>query len=334
MNVQRIEHQDGDPGVEQTIRAMRRLIQRGRTEPEIRELAAKILRSRGVSAFNWDGEARAIYEWVRKNIRFTRDVYSHETLTAPADTVRLGIGDCDDFTVLICSLMGTIGADCRIVTIGTDSRNYAAARGAANPEFCHVYPEVLISGRWIPMDAARRNPEFGKGPERYTRKRWWAIDSEEYADMSGIRTSIAPGQGPAGAWRANVYSPFRTAAIAATGTYLPKFPVAPPSQRRRRPPLGLGNYGQRAIVRGLGDDWDAGDIASVITAGTTGAANIITAERASPYNLVPTTSVNGQRSTALLSPAAILPTSTIGGIGTGTLLIGAALLGVVLLARR
>jgi len=43
-----------------------------------------------------------------------------------------------------------------------------------------------------------------------------------------------------------------------------------------------------------------GAITQAITAGTTGAANIITAERASPYNLVPTTSTaQGARSPIL-----------------------------------
>jgi hypothetical protein len=212
----------------------------------------------------------------------------------------LGIADCDDFTILICSLLKTVGADCRIITIATDP----------DGEFCHVYPEAEINGRWVAMDAARKHAAFGKSPERFTRKRAWPVDSEGYSDMRGLgdgRQSIAPGEGPQGAWTARVYPPFRVAARRMTGTYLSAVPVAPPHQRFHRPPVGLGNYGVPAARRALADfscgdmrrtlgqsPWgncEAGDtaceIATIIQAGTQGTANVIAAERATPYNLSP-----------------------------------------------
>lgn len=336
MNLTRIPHLDGDPGVAQTIRQMRRLIHAGKQDPKVHELAAQILRKANVPAYDWEGEARAIYEAVRRNLRFTRDVDGNETLHAAADIIRLGIGDCDDHTVLICSLLKTIGCDCRIVTIATDPGG----------EFSHVYPEAEVNGRWISLDAARRHPAFGKSPEHYTRKRVWCVDSEEFTDMRGmgnVRQSIAPGQGPAGAWRANVYPPFRIPARQMTGTYLNKFPVAPPHQQFKRPPIGLGNYGvpaaRRALAdfsredirRTLGDDssdgFDWSGLATAITGATTGAANIITAERASPYNLVPTTSMQRSASPSFLP----ISSSVGGGISTNTLLIGAAVIGGALL---
>ncbi len=341
MKLTRIPHLDGEPGVAQTISQMRRLIQQGKQDPTVHELAAQILRKANVPAYDWEGEARAIFEAVRRNLRFTRDVDGNETLHAAADIIRLGIGDCDDHTVLICSLLKTIGCDCRIVTVATDSSG----------EFSHVYPEAQVNGRWISLDAARRNPAFGKSPEHYTRKRVWCVDSEEFTDMRGLgnlRGSIAPGQGPQGAWRANVYSPFRVPARRmSTGTYLDKFPVAPPHQQFKRPPIGLGNYGlpaaQRALCdfsrqdvrRTMGDDSGGGidwsGLATAIQGATTGAANIITAERASPFNLVPTTSTQQRAATPLLPISSQVAGS---GISTNTLLIGGAVLfGAVMLAR-
>ena len=337
MKLTRIPHLDGDPGVAQTIRQMRRLIHEGKQDPKVHELAAQILRKANVPAYDWEGEARAIFEAVRRNLRFTRDVDGNETLHAAADIIRLGIGDCDDHTVLICSLLKTIGCDCRIVTIATD----------AGGEFSHVYPEAEVNGRWVSLDAARQHPAFGKSPERFTRKRVWCVDSEEFTDMRGlagnVRQSIAPGQGPAGAWRANVYPPFRIATRGMSGTYLDKFPVAPPHQQFKRPPIGLGNYGVPAarralsdfgcsdIRRTLGDDssgFDWSGLATAIQGATTGAANIITAERASPYNLVPTTSMTQRAAAPSLLP---VTSSAPFGISPNTLLLGAALFGGLLL---
>lgn len=309
MKLTRIPHLEGDPGVEQTIRQMRRLIEHGKKDPEIHELAAKTVRRvapyDGSSAIA-TAEARAIFDAALRNIRFTRDIYGNETLHAARDIVRLGIADCDDFTVLICSMLLSVGAPCRIITIATDPTG----------EFCHVYPEVEINGRWVAMDAARKGAAFGKSPEHYTRKRAWSVDSEGYADMGRLgdgRQNVAPGQGPQGAFRQSVLPAFRAFADpmnwnrmrSSGGTYLREFPVAPPHQRFNRPPIGVGNYGVPAARRALADftrgdmrrtlgqwgDCAAGDtgceVASIIQASTQGVSNVITAARANPYNLFP-----------------------------------------------
>jgi transglutaminase superfamily protein len=338
MKLTRIPHLDGDPGVAQTIKQMRRLIQQGKQDPTVHELAAQILRRANVRAYDWEGEARAVFEAVRRNLRFTRDVNGNETLHAAPDIIRLGIADCDDFTILICSLMETIGCDTRIVTIAVDQ----------DGEFCHVYPEAEINGRWCAMDAARQSAAFGKSPEHYTRKRVWEVHSEGFTDMAGIRMNVAPGQGPQGAWSPRVYPPFRLAAREMTGTYLRAFPVAPPHQQFKRPPLGHGNYGVPAARRALGDfsrddlrrtlgqddggfDWST--LGPIIQAGTTGAANIISAERASPYNLFPTTSMTAAARPPL-STSMMAPISSIGAVPSWVWMGGALLLGAVVLEGR
>lgn len=172
----------GDAGTEATIARMRSLIDQGMKNPVIHELAAFILHQARVPKFDFTAEARAIYLWVLRSIRFTRDIAGKETLHAADEIVRLGIGDCDDFTILLCSLLGTIGHKCRIVTISSIP---ADGSGDTQP-FTHVFPEVFLAGRWIPVDAARREANFGKGPRRFTRKRVWSVYSDEYVDVQGL----------------------------------------------------------------------------------------------------------------------------------------------------
>jgi len=309
---------EGDAGVEQTIRQMRRLIEAGKKDPLVHEAAARIIRSSGIPAYDWLGECRAIYEWVKRNIRFTRDVYGKETLHAAPEILRLGIGDCDDFTILICSLLGTIGIKTRIVTVSN--------RGEDPEQFSHVYPEARVEDRWIPLDAARRNPYFGRAPENFFRKRIWDTSSDEYIDVQGLNgpAGVAPRALP-GAYRPGVDDP-RLRNLSHIGVQ------------------GLGNYGvpalrrQRRALRGLGDTpgW-AASLPAIITSGGQEAANIIAASRAAPQNLVPTT---GGFPSATISPyGATIPStfspSIAGGISTGTLLLGGLLLvGVVALSRR
>jgi hypothetical protein len=281
MRAQTFHLAEGDAGTAQTIQAMRRLIEQGKKDPRIHELAARII-AHCPPEYLPAGEAaaaRSIFEWGLANVRYTPDVTGKETLHAAWDVARLGIGDCDDFTVLFCSLLETIGKQTRIVTISSHAED--------PKQFSHVFPEVLLRGRWIPIDAARRSAAFAKGPEHWYRRREWATSSGEYADVAGLNGYTqrhAMGYQPAALPRA--YDPFVNPILRRAA-----------SQLRGRGPMGVGNYG-RAALRRLGDDSTASSsidwsgIATAIQAGTTGTANIITAERASPYNLVPTTSLS------------------------------------------
>ncbi len=279
MHAQSMPLAGGDAGVAQTIRAMRRLIEQGKKDPKVHEAAAVIIRSAGVPAFDWAGEVQAIYTWVLGNIRFTRDVYGKETLHAAPEILRLQIGDCDDFTILLCSLLGTIGHKTRILTISKpeDERN-----------FSHVFPQVLLNGHWVTVDAARRNAAIGRNPENVERVRVWDTASDNFVDVEGLAGPRAM-HGPAGR------SP-----NALPGAY-PAYVADPRFRNLRGHSIrGLGRYGAAEVRRvlggrGMGDDgvdWSA--ITQAISAGATGAANIISATRASPYNLFPTTAI-GQK---------------------------------------
>jgi hypothetical protein len=283
MRAQTFPLADGDAGTAQTVRAMCRLIEQGKKDPRIHELAAAIVRN-CPPEYTPAGElaaARAIYSWGLANVRYTPDVTGKETLHAAFDVARLQIGDCDDFTVLFCSLFETIGKKTRIVTISSHPED--------PKQFSHVFPEVYVCGRWIPIDAARRGSAFGKGPEHWYRRREWDCSTGDYVDVGGLQgynQRRAMGQHPAAlpqAYRVDSNPGIKRRLF---------------SGLRGRAPMGLGHYGLGALRR-LGQDStdssggiDWSGITSAIQAGTTGTANIITAERASPYNLFPTTSLN------------------------------------------
>lgn len=168
---------DGDVGTMQTIDQIRQLVDQGKKDPEINRLALFIVRN--VRPFDFATERRLLYEWVRKNIRFRKDVAGVETLRTAREIIRVGGGDCDDINaILLPSLLATIGHQTRLVTI--------SAHPLAPETFTHIYAEVLEGGRWIPIDAARRDPRFGRGPERFFRKRYWSLNNGQYTDVRGL----------------------------------------------------------------------------------------------------------------------------------------------------
>jgi hypothetical protein len=263
--VQSMRIPEGDPGTEATIAQMRRLVAEGKKDPVVHELAAKLVNKN--RPHDRLADARAIYTWALRNIRFTPDVRGIETLHSAREILHLGIGDCDDFTILICALAATIGFRCRIVTVSADPR--------APEIFSHVYPELNVGGRWIALDAARRNAAFGRTPARYYRKRVWDVSSPEYQDVAGLGMMPLPARRAAG-----------------VAMQMPPVPPPAPNQRRATNRLRREGYRLRGLrggrgLRGMGID--PGDITGLIQAGAAGAAQIIGASRAAPYNIFPGT---------------------------------------------
>lgn len=97
-----------------------------------------------VPARDWTGEIRAIFEWVQRNIRYTRDTRLAETLQTPPATLELGQGDCDDLATLLAAMLGAIGHPARFVAVGF-------RRPGA---YSHVYAEGWTGAQWIALDAA------------------------------------------------------------------------------------------------------------------------------------------------------------------------------------
>jgi hypothetical protein len=163
----------GDAGVAQTIQEMRNLVDEALRDPSILRASKDIVR--GVPAFDDTAEAQALYNWVRANIRFTKDPVNKETLYPPAELLQIRAGDCDDISMLLGTLLMAIGYPARLMTV--------AANG---DEFSHVYVEGQINGQWIPMDPARSDSQFGVAPPAYTRARWWSLQDNAQGDLPGL----------------------------------------------------------------------------------------------------------------------------------------------------
>lgn len=309
--VQSIPMSDGDAGVGQTVQYMRRLIDQGKKDPTVHERAAWILTTYKVPAFDFEGEFRAIFHWISKAIRWTRDPTGKEGLHSAAEILRLGIGDCDDFTILMCSMLGTVGHRTRLITI---------ANHPEDPEtFSHVYPEVQLNDKWIPMDGGRRNPAFAKGPRSVFRRHVWDVDTnEDYEDTGGL-----------GGFPAMTRRPKRSMGWAS--------PYARPTGRGRVPQIIAGRrLGRLGQDTGTSWDWSQFEtmLPSLATSVTTGTANIIRASNAPQVAAANPYAILAQTNPGALSPA-YGGSSIFGSMDPTTLLLlGGAVLAAVLLSRK
>lgn len=149
----------GEDAIQSTVMEMKRIIDVSSKNPYIREWARSILQNIVVNR-KWD-EANAIHNFVRDNIRYTRDPYGWEYIQTPpvllagVEEHQRGraprpIGDCDDMTTLSLSLMKSVGFPVIIKTVGY------------NPSaFSHVYGLVFIGNKWYPCDTVRPDKYLG-----------------------------------------------------------------------------------------------------------------------------------------------------------------------------
>lgn len=141
----------GSAGTAETLRLMRDMANRYKTDMQVRGVALDLVR--GLAPRDWVGEVKALFEYVRDSIRYVRDIAGVETLQTPPTTIELEAGDCDDKSTLLASLLASIGHESRFVAVGY--RTLGA--------FQHVYVEALLNGKWVPLDATVPR-EFGWSP--------------------------------------------------------------------------------------------------------------------------------------------------------------------------
>jgi transglutaminase-like putative cysteine protease len=156
----------GYAGTMQTAKRIAALIRRGAADFGVRQHAIDVLVRRNVRPKDYLNEMRALFEWVQRRVRYTKDPYRIELLHAARRMLQLRAGDCDDMAILLGAMLKSIGHPVRLVLCGPDR---------SRPDlFTHVYLEGFHKGRWIPLDATMPRP-MGWRPRAGVRKRY-AVD--------------------------------------------------------------------------------------------------------------------------------------------------------------
>ena len=137
------------------------LITRGAKDFDVRQTAIGILRRRDVRPKDYLGEIKALFEWVQRHVRYTRDPFRVEVLHSARRMLALRAGDCDDMSIVLGAMLEAIGHSVRLVLTGSNP--------ATPGVFTHIYIEVLYRERWIPLDATMPYP-MGWAPRAPVRK--------------------------------------------------------------------------------------------------------------------------------------------------------------------
>ncbi len=140
-----------------TLDKMKELVKAGRVNPTIRSKALAL--TDHIPQKDRMGEIRALFDFVQNEIRYVRDIHDVETLHYAEQVMAQASGDCDDKTVLLASLLETIGHPARFMAVGFKPG-----------EFSHVIVETQIfsprlrKNVWFPLDATEPYPMGWRPP--------------------------------------------------------------------------------------------------------------------------------------------------------------------------
>jgi len=140
----------GYAGTIKTVDLIARLVREGSKDFFVRQTAIAILRRFGVRPKDYLGEINALFEWVKRNVRYTRDIHRVELLHTARRMLELRAGDCDDMTILLCAMLKSIGHPVRLALVGFNPKRKTL--------FTHIYLEVFYRGQWIPLDPTVSRP--------------------------------------------------------------------------------------------------------------------------------------------------------------------------------
>lgn len=131
--------------IEQRLATIQRKVRESIQDPEMRKLALKITAS--CPERDKRCEAKAIYKWMKKNIRYTGDIAPVQWEDGTVDgvdlyqsarrTVEFGGGDCDDHSILGATLLSLNGIEAQLAVtaeapLADDSHIYV---GGLLPDF-------------------------------------------------------------------------------------------------------------------------------------------------------------------------------------------------------
>src|SRR5215204_2609333 len=140
----------GAKGTLATAKIIAGLVQDGAKDFYVRQKAIEVFRTGGVQPKNRMGEVCALFDFVKRNVRYTRDIFRVELLHSARRMLELRAGDCDDMTILLGAMLLSTGHPVRLVLAGF--------RKHKPHSYSHIYPEVNVSGRWIAIDATVDKP--------------------------------------------------------------------------------------------------------------------------------------------------------------------------------
>jgi hypothetical protein len=167
---------DGVAGNYDIVYQMARIVRKDVTYDKGLERAAKQVElNAGLDEYS-DASARlaAIFHLVRSHVKYVADIAGKvESLKNARQTLSDGYGDCDDLTVLLCTLAGLLGFEEVFIAL--------AKYGKSEASFSHVYAVVYKDKKRYVMDASLPDAKFNEEIKPFEVR-----EIDVFGDISGL----------------------------------------------------------------------------------------------------------------------------------------------------
>lgn len=136
-------------GPAETLEFLRDSIRAWSRSPTIRAATIHALGTPATTPRTDPKRAAALLDWMARSVSYVPDPHALETLQSPGATLQLRGGDCDDHAALLGSMMKAAGLRVRLAASGLT-------------KLSHVFPEVLLAGRWTAADSTLAPAQLGR----------------------------------------------------------------------------------------------------------------------------------------------------------------------------
>ncbi len=148
--------------IEERVKYVHEQAVKGTRDPQVYALAREVLSKKCGGDWcvaekdNW-GEAVALFNEVKKRVRYTFDPVDFDAFQTPAKTLALGTGDCDDYMSLLGAMLRSVGLRVRSRIVQT----------TGNTTWNHIYLMVHLPARngWASLDLSVSQPAGWQVPK-------------------------------------------------------------------------------------------------------------------------------------------------------------------------
>jgi transglutaminase-like putative cysteine protease len=161
---------DSNLATYESVEVIKNLIDEGKKDIVVRTLAEKL--TQYIKPKDYKKEIYAIYNFVTRRLRYTKDIHRVETVHSARELLRRHrkAADCDDFVILTGALLQAVGHAVRIVIIGNNPSD--------KEDYSHIYLQTRLKNRWVALDGSVPGAAVGWEAPKYATKKIITLDGE------------------------------------------------------------------------------------------------------------------------------------------------------------
>lgn len=149
---------NGLDAVRKTLKIMAAIVRKYKSDATTLNTATDVLRTAGVTDLRTQKRQAIclLQAWVRDNIAYFYDPRDVELVRTPPETLKRGVGDCDDKTVLLLAMLESVGFETELLGVGGTGQGWDPSCAPIAPDQPPAFSHVL--------GAVRFGPQTGKLP--------------------------------------------------------------------------------------------------------------------------------------------------------------------------